>query len=157
MNFEGFGRKESSSVLSYDPSSCMEWRVENLGQDSRSVAENRTCGLQIRSWNASHSVTLMMEAASTSETSVNFYQTTRRNNPEDSHLHSTGMSGQHFPRNGSAMKYQRSWLLPGLNSTPCEYWAAELINRNVSSRCCYWLLLSVVLSKRMDKKFTEFS
>jgi hypothetical protein len=27
-----------------------------------------------------------MEAASTSETSVNFYQTTRRNNPEDSHL-----------------------------------------------------------------------
>jgi hypothetical protein len=26
----------------------------------------------------------MMDAASTSETSVNFYQTTRRNNPEDS-------------------------------------------------------------------------
>jgi hypothetical protein len=26
----------------------------------------------------------MMKAASTSETSVNFYQTTRRNNPEDS-------------------------------------------------------------------------
>jgi hypothetical protein len=30
---------------------------------------------------------LMMEAASASETSVNFYQTTRRNNPDDSHLH----------------------------------------------------------------------
>jgi hypothetical protein len=30
---------------------------------------------------------LMMEAASTSGTSVNFYQTTRRNIPEDSHLH----------------------------------------------------------------------
>jgi hypothetical protein len=29
---------------------------------------------------------LMMEAASTSETSVNFYQTTRRCNPEDTHL-----------------------------------------------------------------------
>jgi hypothetical protein len=28
----------------------------------------------------------MMEAASTSETLLNFYQTTRRNNPEDSHL-----------------------------------------------------------------------
>jgi hypothetical protein len=28
----------------------------------------------------------MMEAASTSETSVNFYQTTWRNNPEDSYL-----------------------------------------------------------------------
>jgi hypothetical protein len=30
---------------------------------------------------------LMVEAASTSETLVNFYQTTRRNNPEDSHVH----------------------------------------------------------------------
>jgi hypothetical protein len=29
----------------------------------------------------------MMEAANTSETSVNFYQTIRSNNPEDSHLH----------------------------------------------------------------------
>jgi hypothetical protein len=29
----------------------------------------------------------MMEAESTSETSVNFYQTTRFNNPEHSHLH----------------------------------------------------------------------
>jgi hypothetical protein len=28
-----------------------------------------------------------VEAASTSETSENFYQTTWRNNPEDSHLH----------------------------------------------------------------------
>jgi hypothetical protein len=33
------------------------------------------------------SIALMMEAASTSEKSVNFYQTTRRNNPEDIHLH----------------------------------------------------------------------
>jgi hypothetical protein len=32
-------------------------------------------------------VALMMEAASTTEMSVNFYQTTRRNIPEDSHLH----------------------------------------------------------------------
>jgi hypothetical protein len=32
-------------------------------------------------------IALMMEAASTSETSVNFYQTTRCYNPEDSHLH----------------------------------------------------------------------
>jgi hypothetical protein len=30
---------------------------------------------------------MMLEAASTSETSVNFYQITRGNNPEDSHLH----------------------------------------------------------------------
>jgi hypothetical protein len=32
-------------------------------------------------------ITLMMEVASTSEMSVNFYQTTWHNNPEDSHLH----------------------------------------------------------------------
>jgi hypothetical protein len=31
-------------------------------------------------------IVLMMEAAKTSETSVNLYQTTRRYNPEDSHL-----------------------------------------------------------------------
>jgi hypothetical protein len=31
-------------------------------------------------------IALIMEAASTSETPVNFYQTTRRNIPEDSHL-----------------------------------------------------------------------
>jgi hypothetical protein len=32
-------------------------------------------------------IILMMEAASTSETMVNFYQTTWCNNPEDNHLH----------------------------------------------------------------------
>jgi hypothetical protein len=31
-------------------------------------------------------IALMMEAARTSETLVNFYQTTRCSNPEDSHL-----------------------------------------------------------------------
>jgi hypothetical protein len=34
-------------------------------------------------------ITLMMEAVSTSETLVNFYQTTERNIPEDSHLHTS--------------------------------------------------------------------
>jgi hypothetical protein len=41
-------------------------------------------------WNAKSNyplIALMMEAARTSETLVNFYQTTRRYNPEDSHLH----------------------------------------------------------------------
>jgi hypothetical protein len=32
-------------------------------------------------------IVLMMEAVSTSKTSVNIYQTARRNIPEDSHLH----------------------------------------------------------------------
>jgi hypothetical protein len=34
-------------------------------------------------------IALMMEAVSTSETSINFYQTTIRNIPEDSHLHTS--------------------------------------------------------------------
>jgi hypothetical protein len=32
-------------------------------------------------------IALMMESFYTSETSVSFHQTTRRNNPEDSYLH----------------------------------------------------------------------
>jgi ribosomal protein L18E len=38
-------------------------------------------------------IALMMEAPSTSETSVNFYQITRRNNPEDSDLLDSRGSG----------------------------------------------------------------
>jgi hypothetical protein len=37
---------------------------------------------------------LMMEAASTSETAVNFYQTTRRNSPEDRHLQDFKLVGK---------------------------------------------------------------
>jgi hypothetical protein len=35
---------------------------------------------------ASVIITMITEAKSTSETSVNYYQTTKYNNPEDSHL-----------------------------------------------------------------------
>jgi hypothetical protein len=38
--------------------------------------------------------TLMMEAVSSSETSVNIYQITRRNIPEDNHLHTRRLSYQ---------------------------------------------------------------
>jgi hypothetical protein len=40
-------------------------------------------------------IALMLEAASTSETLVNFYQTTRRYNPEDSHLHEKSDEKRH--------------------------------------------------------------
>jgi hypothetical protein len=43
-------------------------------------------------------IALMMEEASTSETSVNFYQTTLFNIPEDSHLHPQFMI---FHQNGT--------------------------------------------------------
>jgi hypothetical protein len=48
---------------------------------------------------ASIIISLMMEAAGTSETSVNFYQTTRRNIPEDS---------QHHIRRRENLKYHLS-------------------------------------------------
>jgi hypothetical protein len=38
-------------------------------------------------------IALMMEAASTSETSANFYLTKRRNNPEGNHLQDSLFSG----------------------------------------------------------------
>jgi hypothetical protein len=47
-------------------------------------------------------IDLMMEAASTSEMLVNFYQTTQLNNPEDSHLHT------HCREN---LKYHKNWIL----------------------------------------------
>jgi hypothetical protein len=39
-------------------------------------------------------IALMVEAASTSETSVKFYQTTGCNNPEDSHLYKQKLNHQ---------------------------------------------------------------
>jgi hypothetical protein len=41
-------------------------------------------------------IALIMEAASMSETSVNFYQTTRRNILEDGHIHNPFMANYFF-------------------------------------------------------------
>jgi hypothetical protein len=41
-------------------------------------------------------IALMMDAANTSETSVNFKQTSRPNNPEDSHFRSNNPEDSHF-------------------------------------------------------------
>jgi hypothetical protein len=55
---------------------------------------NDICGLKNKNYVGSEvlmaaNMSLMMEAASTSETLVNFYQTTWHYNPEDSHLHAS--------------------------------------------------------------------
>jgi hypothetical protein len=49
----------------------------------------------------------MMEAASTSEMSVIFYQTTQRNNPEDSHLHA------HHYENLTSYRFKLCFWIPG--------------------------------------------
>jgi hypothetical protein len=65
---------------------------------SRYISDNMNAHQRTLSWASStylipcwlhhqREFPLMMETASISETSLNFYQTTRRNNPEDSHLH----------------------------------------------------------------------
>jgi hypothetical protein len=46
-------------------------------------------------------IALMMEAASPSETSVNFYQIAGRNNPEDNHFHTRrrkNLKSHHEPK-----------------------------------------------------------
>jgi hypothetical protein len=70
-----------------------------------------TFGLLHRAfWNkftdVSEAIALTMVTASASETSVNFYESTRRNNPEDSHVHT---------RHRESLKFhlqQRSTLFP---------------------------------------------
>jgi hypothetical protein len=56
---------------------------------------------------AAAKIRAMMEAANTSETSVNFYQTTWRNNPEDNHLYTRCRvnlkSHKHFTTSRMAM------------------------------------------------------
>jgi hypothetical protein len=54
---------------------CVVWSRRNLINVSQVLAASIV-----------RAIALIMEAASTSETSVNFSQTTRCNNPEDSHL-----------------------------------------------------------------------
>jgi ubiquitin-protein ligase len=44
-------------------------------------------------------IALMLEAASTSETSVKFYQITRPNNPEGSHLNTVRCTSEEYNRN----------------------------------------------------------
>ncbi|KDR15651.1 E3 ubiquitin-protein ligase sina [Zootermopsis nevadensis] len=64
-------------------------------------------------------VALMMEAARTSETSVNFYQTTQRNTPEDGNLHT------HRPDDGGRLKMETvcsSETLESIYKTSKDEW-----------------------------------
>jgi hypothetical protein len=69
-------------------------------------------------------IVLMMEAASTSKTSVNFYRTTRHNTPEDSHVHMS--SCLCFTLNVIisytwAMKHSGDWWLTRTQTVTASY------------------------------------
>jgi hypothetical protein len=61
-------------------------------------------------WVVASLIALMMEAASTSKTSLNVYQIPRGNNPEDSHLQEN-MCFKHTFFNPTNQK-KKSYLLP---------------------------------------------
>jgi hypothetical protein len=90
-------------------------------------------------WN----IALMMEAASTSETSVHFYQTTRLKNPEDSRLEARWI----LSRVGVSVFPQRhSFLCCGTLYFPhTRSYLRKLINC-VFSSTSYWTHVSVVVS-----------
>jgi hypothetical protein len=52
-----------------------------------------------------------MEAAGTSETLVNFYQTTQHYNPEDSHLHNLNFYSDNPPPPQSSAEVKNEWDL----------------------------------------------
>jgi hypothetical protein len=76
-----------------------------------------------------------MEAASTSETSVNFYQATRRNNPDDSHLH-TRRRENHKSHSSTwdRKHYQISYYRSTIYLIPARFYNALLIFRQQTSR-----------------------
>jgi hypothetical protein len=64
----------------------------------------------------------MMEAARASETSVNFYQTTRRYNPEDSHLRT------HRRENLKSYKAKQLHLLQQKQNVTSDLYGKQIVN-----------------------------
>jgi hypothetical protein len=88
-----------------------------------------------------HRFALMMDAARTSETTVNFYQTTRRYNPEDSHLRTSNLR--------SPLKAQKLRFTP--NKTTGE--TTVLFVCLYFFVCLYAVIFSVLDSRRDDNDF----
>jgi hypothetical protein len=63
----------------------------------------------------------MTEAARTSETLVNFYQTTRRYNPEDSHLFNEQLQKSFLPMDGFCEHSVKQCELSGSHGDECEH------------------------------------
>jgi hypothetical protein len=85
-------------------------------------------------------IALMMEAARTSETLVNFYQTTQCYNPEDSHLH----GGRYFFQLAYILKQLR------LDQKDLSFWARYIVRSmervNFSSVMFLRIVLTVLIT-----------
>jgi hypothetical protein len=84
-----------------------------------------------------HEDALMMEAGWTSETLVNFYQTTRRNNPEDSHLPIYNLF--YDPLLGRIIRKHASVSMYGAKSElTVAHFVTESMNIYNHTRFCIW-------------------
>jgi hypothetical protein len=77
---------------------------------------------------------LMMEAESTSETSVNFYQSTQRSTPEDSHL----QKGENLKKLQGCVETRRNWMVEkaGIESHRGLVWWSDEWERMWKERSC---------------------
>jgi hypothetical protein len=95
-------------------------------------------------------IALMLDAASTSETSVNFYQTTRRNIPEDSHLPryvSVATKVSNFWRGPKNVRITRTSQEIPLNSTRLTKWN---LHGRVRHGTPYTTIVIVVYALRLN-------
>jgi hypothetical protein len=86
-------------------------------------------------------ITLLMEAVSTSETSVYFYTTTQRNIPEGCHLH-TRRRGNLNSHRHEPSGYKKENLWPAMNALPTTQYRA---------RWC-WDVTSTAMNLQVAKK-----
>jgi hypothetical protein len=77
--------------------------------------------LEVLTASVIRAIVLMMEALNTSETLVNFYQNTRRNSPENSHLHTRHHDNlKSHMTSVFGMKVRSQTQLKGGMKTPCR-------------------------------------
>jgi hypothetical protein len=80
-------------------------------------------------------IPMMMEAASTSETLENFYQTTRSNNPEDSHLHTRRRENLKF--HIIYTQYKESFCLPTASVASARLLLEVLMHEAIYNHRCF--------------------
>jgi hypothetical protein len=90
----------------------------------------------------------MMEAASTSETLVNFYQTTWCYNPEDSHLHTRHENLKSYLQNITISTFLKLRLVLLFTGNECALWrdALPMFQRNFNLKMetiNFWEIMAI--------------